>query len=67
MYPSEPNDRVSAKFQVKPEEGCNDVHTAATPRGLTGHIALRYKLSICNQMSEKPRGGGGGGVLEGFF
>lgn len=27
--------------------------TAAAPRGLTGHITWRYKLSVRNQMSEK--------------
>lgn len=31
--------------------------TAAAPRGLTGHITQRYKLSIRNQMSERPWGG----------
>lgn len=31
--------------------------TAAAPRGLTGHITWRYKLSIRNQMSERLGGG----------
>lgn len=30
MYSYEPNDRVSGKFQAKPEEGCNGVQSGSS-------------------------------------
>lgn len=41
--------------------------TAAAPRGLTARITWGYELSIHNQMSERPRGWKGWGVVLGVF
>lgn len=39
--------------------------TAAAPRSLTARITWGYELSIHNQMSERPRGWKGWGVVLG--